>query len=230
MKADLKMIYYIADTHFGYKPILWSAARPFATTDEMDAVIIKNWNDTVNDDDVVYIVGDFAYDKGEIPAFYFEQLRGRKHLIRGNHDVGLDDQERLFDYCESVTDFLEIDDSGYHIQLCHYPFVHHKRALMIHGHIHNRRGPAYQMLKSMPNVLNAGVDINFFKPVTIEQLIKNNEMYYSEKYPELFINPELPQYQHSDEEWDEMHRWTSEHFRTPGNKKPDFRPLPVRNI
>ena len=222
------MIFYTADTHFAFKPILWSTARPFSTTDEMDETLIKNWNSAVGSDDTVYIVGDFAYDMGEVPGDYFEKLNGHKHLIRGNHDVGLDHQERFYDYCESVSDFLEIDDGGYHIQLCHYPFVHHKKALMIHGHIHNRRGPAYEMLKTMPNVLNAGVDINFYKPVTLEELIRNNEMYYSEAFSSLFINPEEVAHLHSEEEWKIMREWTTEHFRPLANKKPDFRLLPER--
>lgn len=30
-------------------------------------------------------------------------------------------------------------------------------------------------LKSMPNALNAGVDINHFRPVTFAELVKNNQ-------------------------------------------------------
>lgn len=224
------MIYYIADTHFGYLPIIRNTARPFNSIHEMDETIISNWNHIVGPDDLVYIVGDFAYNIGEIPADYLERLNGRKHLIRGNHDASLDHQERFFDYCENVTDFWETDDGDDHIILCHYPLVHHKKSYMIHGHIHNTRGPGYEMLKQMPNVLNAGVDINFFKPVTLKELIRNNEMYYSEQYPDLFPDPADPKNSRCPEEAKDIDLdwWSNEHFRPYKVKKADFRPLPVR--
>ena len=222
------MIFYTADTHFGYLPIIYATARPFADTDEMDAVLIANWNQTVSPEDTVYIVGDFAYNKGEIPSVYFEKLNGHKHLIRGNHDASLDHQEDFFRYCESVTDLLEIDDNGSHVILCHYPMVHNKKSYMIHGHVHNRRGPGYDILKTLPHVLNAGVDINFFKPVTLEQLIRNNELFYSDRCDEYFINPDKVREQEDPSVREIIYSWRNEHFRPVNCKTPDFRPLPVK--
>jgi len=223
------MIFYTADTHFGFLPIIRKTARPFGSIREMDETLIANWNRTVGNDDTVYIVGDFAYDRGRVPALYFERLNGRKHLIRGNHDASLDYQEDFFRYCESVTDLCEIDDGDDHVILCHYPFVHNKRSYMIHGHLHNSRGVGYALLRQMPHVLNAGVDINFFRPVTLQELIRNNELYYSEEHPELFPDPndpanwtELPEAAGIDIDW-----WENEHFRPYKDKTVDFRPLPV---
>ena len=39
------MIYYTADLHFHYALLLPS--RPFATVEEMEETLGKNWNDTV---------------------------------------------------------------------------------------------------------------------------------------------------------------------------------------
>ena len=36
------MIYYTADLHFHYAPLL--SSRPFATVAEMDETLIRNWN------------------------------------------------------------------------------------------------------------------------------------------------------------------------------------------
>lgn len=63
---------------------------------------------------------------------------------------------------------------------------------MIHGHIHNQRNHAYEILKTLPRVLNAGVDINFYRPVLLDELVENNRKYYSEEYPELFPVPPRP--------------------------------------
>ena len=52
------MIFYTADLHFLYEPLL--SSRPFATVEEMDETLIRNWNETVSLDDTVYLVGDIA--------------------------------------------------------------------------------------------------------------------------------------------------------------------------
>ena len=78
-----------------------------------------------------------------------------------------------------MTDFNEIDDGEVHIILCHYPILYRRRGYMIHGHLHQTRGPEYGMLRQMPRVLNAGVDVNFYRPVTLPQLIENNRAFYS---------------------------------------------------
>ena len=94
-----------------------------------------------------------------------------------------------------------------------YPILHEKGGYMIHGHIHNQRNHAYEILKTLPRVLNAGVDINFYRPVPLDELVENNRKYYSEEYPELFPVPPRPD------------------RSAPGlmPRKPDFRPLPQRH-
>lgn len=49
---------------------------------------------------------------------------------------------------------------------------------MIHGHIHNNcHEDFWELLVKRPLVLNAGVDINGFVPVTLPELIENNEVF-----------------------------------------------------
>lgn len=175
------MIFYTADLHLGFPRILKACVRPFASVEEMDEVLIRNWNETVGDQDTVYIVGDFAEHNGKAPMQYLKRLHGHKHFLFGNHDAGMADRERLLDCCESVSDLLEIEDGGEHILLCHYPIIHERSGWMIHGHTHNRKDHSYQLLKELPKVLNAGVDINGFRPVTLTQLIENNLRFYSEE-------------------------------------------------
>lgn len=172
------MIYYTADPHFGYPPILAQTGRPFVSVEEMDRSLIDNWNSRVTPDDTVYLLGDLGGHCTPFPERQLSTLYGHKHLIRGNHDTGLEDQQRLFDYFESVTDFLELDDAGYHITLCHYPIVYTQGGYMIHGHLHNTQKETYQLLRQLPRVMNAGVDINDFRPVTLPELIRNNQIYY----------------------------------------------------
>lgn len=172
------MIFYTADLHFGFKGVIEKENRPFSSTEEMDEAIIRNWNNTISDDDTVYLIGDVGSYSLPFPARQVARLRGHKHLIRGNHDTCIVDQQSLFDYFESVTDFLEIDDGAYHITLCHYPLVYIQGGYMIHGHLHNAKKKGYQILTQLPRNLNAGVDVNGFYPVMLEQLIENNRIFY----------------------------------------------------
>lgn len=204
------MIFYTADLHFHYKPFL--PGRPFASVEEMDEAMIRLWNETVTDEDTVYVVGDVGYNGGYVPGGALGRLQGRKHLIRGNHDTGFENAQKLFDYFETVTDFNEIDDGETHILLCHYPILYRKRGYMIHGHLHQARGPEYDILRQMPRMLNAGVDVNFYRPVTLAQLVENNRAFYSGENDAL-IPPPPPRRREGE-------------GLLPG--KPDFRPLPTR--
>ena len=171
------MIFYTADPHFGYEPLL--SGRPFSSVEEMDETIIANWNAVVSPEDTVYLVGDIGWNDGHVPCRTLARLNGHKHLIRGNHDTGFLDAPLLYRYFETVTDFLEIDDGAQHIFLSHYPMLYGKsKGYMIHGHLH-ASGQFHDILRTLPRVLNAGVDINGFKPVTLEQLVENNARFYS---------------------------------------------------
>lgn len=52
----------------------------------MDAELIERWNRKVHRNDTVYIVGDFIFRCRRPPEEYFDLLKGKKHLILGNHD------------------------------------------------------------------------------------------------------------------------------------------------
>lgn len=200
------MIYYTADLHFHYLPAL--EERPFATVEEMDRTLVQNWNETVSPEDTVYLVGDIGYHGGHVPCRVLERLRGKKHLVRGNHDTGYQDAPLLYRYFETITDFTELDDGGAHLLLCHYPMLYDKGGYMIHGHLHRPGSRFHGILQTLPRVLNAGVDVNGYRPVTLAQLVENNRRLYSapaapRPRPRRDVPGRLP-------------------------RRPDFRPLPER--
>ena len=83
------MDYFISDLHFGHENCLVFDNRPFKSIEEHDATIIKNWNDVVGMDDDVYLLGDISWYNATKTIEIFNQLNGRIHLIRGNHDSKL---------------------------------------------------------------------------------------------------------------------------------------------
>ena len=62
--------------------------------------------------------------------------------------------------------------------LCHFPLMswpHMTRCYMVHGHIHKDTTAEYwPLIRKNPLMLNAGVDINGFEPVTFEEMVENN--------------------------------------------------------
>lgn len=172
------MIFYTSDLHFGNDFTRRRSNRPFSSTDEMDAALIRNWNALVTDTDTVFVVGDLGTYEGDIPAAQLSLLKGHKHLIRGNYDSGYTDQQSLFQFFETVTDFNEIEDNGQHIMLCHYPVLYTKRGMMIHGHLHASKEQEWEILNNLPRILNCGVDVNHYRPVPLDELIRNNQIFY----------------------------------------------------
>jgi calcineurin-like phosphoesterase family protein len=78
-------IYFTADTHFSHDAIIRFCDRPFRDAQAMDDALVANWNRRVGPDDTVFHLGDFCWRKGDGLSL-LAQLRGRKHLILGNHD------------------------------------------------------------------------------------------------------------------------------------------------
>lgn len=177
------MIFFTSDTHFGHDNVIGFCNRPFASTEEMNEVMIRNWNESVTGADTVYILGDMFFRCNDAEDI-LKRLKGKKRLIVGNHDgswMTKFDYERYF---VSIDKFLETTDGQHAMTLCHYPLLswkHAKRTYMIHGHIHNdTQSDFYPLIAARGNVLNAGVDINGFRPVTFDEMLENNRRFKSE--------------------------------------------------
>ena len=86
----------------------------------MDEAMISLWNQRVNHDDNVYILGDFCYRNEKSAEWYLSQLKGHKHLVLGNHDTRLLDNEIAMGYCDSIDRMMMyVWDSRKEICLCH---------------------------------------------------------------------------------------------------------------
>ncbi len=176
------MIYYTSDLHLGHANVIRHCSRPFISADEMDAVLIKNWNDKVHANDTVYIVGDFLFRAKRPAEEYLAELKGKKHLIVGNHDKLWMKKVDLSVWFESVSPMLFVTDRGRTATLCHYPMMSwpgmSKGGYMVYGHIHNNTDAVYwPLIASCELMLNAGTDINGFVPVTLEEMIDNNRRF-----------------------------------------------------
>ena len=178
------MIYYISDLHFGHYNIIKLCHRPFKDADEMDEILISNWNAIVQPEDTVYILGDLCYRNGKPPEYYLERLNGRKYLILGNHDTDLAKNRRSgrFPQLEWIRDYAEISDGNRKLVLSHYPMVEwngfFRDTIHLYGHIHNNtENAAYHIMKDIKNAYNVGADILGFTPRTLDQVIRMNKKF-----------------------------------------------------
>ncbi len=179
------MIYYIADPHFGHSNIIHLCQRPFADVEEMDETMIKNWNSRVRPEDTVYVVGDLFFRcEPERVEEILLQLQGRKHLVKGNHDESWMSKVDLDAYFESVEFMTEVNDNDRICVLCHYPLLSWRRegkSYMIYGHIHdNTNMDFWPLIAKRELMLNAGVEVNQYMPVTLDELIANNAVFREE--------------------------------------------------
>ena len=174
------MYYFISDPHFGHENILKMCQRPFENVEEMNEAMIDAWNQRVTGNDTVFILGDLFYRCPD-PESILQRLKGKKRLIIGNHDSSWMDNVDLSRYFVSVDPFLEITDGVRAITLCHYPLLtwkHKLRTYMVHGHIHNdTTSDFFPLLVARERVLNAGVEVNGYRPVTFEELQQNNQAF-----------------------------------------------------
>ena len=172
---------YISDLHFGHANAVLFDHRPFADVDEMDRVMIKWWNSRVSPEDNVYILGDFCYRNSNPAEWYLRQLRGHKHLVIGNHDEATLKNEKAMAYFESVDKMMHVSDNGQQICLCHFPIAewngYYKGHWHIYGHIHNKREETYEIMRKKERALNAAACLNNYTPVSMNELIRNNEAY-----------------------------------------------------
>lgn len=132
--------YFIADLHFGCQN------KYEERTLEHDQIIVENWNYVVHNNDDVYILGDVGRvgnnKDNEYLCKCISVLKGRKHLIVGNHDDLRD--ARLKQLFIEICDYKEITDNfdghNYKVVLSHYPQLfwngQHKGAILLYGHLH----------------------------------------------------------------------------------------------
>ena len=165
------MVFFTADMHFGHRAIINMQNRPFESAEEMDRILLQNYNSVVRQNDTVYILGDICHHmKIEDADALIKKMNGKKYLIIGNHDKKYD--PRLF---EDIRDFMKVSVDGRHFALMHYPMLSWPKknsgGYQLHGHIHARMD--YNEVNRVEGIrrYDAGVDANNFFPVSVKQII-----------------------------------------------------------
>ena len=171
-------IYFTSDQHYFHKNIIKYCNRPFVSVDNMNADMTRKYNHIIDDDDIVIHIGDISAglkDKKDELKEICKNLKGKKYLIRGNHDH-LTDEEYLAMGFIGVSSYLIMEDYF----ICHYPLIpetkyttkaelelikaykESKCTKLIHGHSHS--------IDFGNHKYNVCVDLNGFMPLSFDYI------------------------------------------------------------
>lgn len=187
--------FYIADLHFGHFNIIRYDNRPFVTANEMDNVLIANWNRVVSDDDYVWILGDISWHNESKTINIFKQLKGHKMLVKGNHDKISNTLAKCFN---RIVDYAEFNDGKEKVVMSHYPMPfwngQFRDTIHLYGHVHNSHQwniceswiNEARALQAIPmRMYNVGCMMDWmnYTPRTLDEIIAgyNNTMIDKEK-------------------------------------------------
>jgi calcineurin-like phosphoesterase family protein len=175
--------WFTSDLHLGHTKIIELCNRPFNSIDEMNEIIINNWNSVVKYHDVVYVLGDVALGKIAETLPMVKRLSGRKFLVPGNHDRCWSGNKKI-----RPVDVSRYTNVGFEIspeqsklvmspyawwRLCHFPYsgdsrdddrylthrpIRTNEQILLHGHVHEK-------WKVNDRQINVGVDVWHFTPV-----------------------------------------------------------------
>ena len=181
MRIDLNT-WIISDTHFGHNRIIELAGRP----ENHDEIMIRNWQDSIKDSDMVLHLGDLGLRWGK-PTSLVEQVRelpGEKYMIWGNHD---DNPESFYNDLgfTMIDDFTAVfnaeiwhnlgDDFSDHnirtIMFSHYPRIEPTLEwdINIHGHIHTSGWPPEASLDK--DYRNVSIEYMSYMPVRLYDIL-----------------------------------------------------------
>ena len=171
-RGDDIMIYFTSDLHLGHRGIIEMQNRPFENVEEMNHVLIDNYNEIVHKNDTIYFLGDISHHMPiERVNELLSMMKGKKILIKGNHDKKYDSE--LF---EEICDFKTVSLNGQYFSLMHYPMLSWPKknsgGIQLHGHIHSDEKYNLQNREDNIRRYDVGVDANGFYPVSIKQIIE----------------------------------------------------------
>ena len=159
------------------REFLWGP-RGFTSSQEHDEAIIKNWNEVVGPDDIVYHMGDLMLGDNAHGIECVERLNGHIKLIRGNHDT--DARWKLYGTLPNVeligwADVIKY--KKYNFYLSHHPTLtsNLEKAPHLRMHLINLYGHTHQMGKfyqDMPFMFHVGLDSNDNRPILLDDAIE----------------------------------------------------------
>ena len=165
--SNKEKIYLFSDVHFDHGNIIKYCHRPFNTTNQMNRELLSNWNDAVNENDVVYYLGDMTYGRKRRPIDYWlGRLNGKIFYVRGNHD------KDVITHATIISDRFGIKYKDYNFLLMHDP---HRpfgyEGWIIHGDKHNNNLKDYPFINQKNKTVNVCSEVVNYTPLNLDTII-----------------------------------------------------------
>lgn len=167
------MIYYISDTHFNHTNIIKYANRPFSSVDEMNDIMVQNWNNAIKPNDVVIHGGDVAMKNSKFDINMIRNLNGYKILVKGNHDYSKKTMNG-WGFNEIYTSFYD-KKSGIFVN--HRPLINENDSyrvglytqckIFLYGHIHEK------IMENLQKSKNICVEHTNYTPISQDEILDN---------------------------------------------------------
>lgn len=164
-------IYLTADTHFGHQKMFDWGHRSESHNED----IVNNWNETISKQDVILHLGDLTMTNKETTLEWTSQLKGRKYLVRGNHDGSSDTwfKDCGFEIIPACyKKFKDKYDNPYHVLFTHEPVITlPDEWFNIHGHLHGNNHRSESELTTERHY-DVGVDAHSLTPVKLTTILE----------------------------------------------------------
>lgn len=182
------MIYFTSDLHLFHDKDFLYAPRGFQNIYEHNEAIIQNWNNIITPEDDVYVLGDLMLNNNDGGIAAIKQLKGKIHIVRGNHDS--DSRIKLYSQCYNVVEITEgqfFKYGKYHFFLSHYPCIVsnydadkplERRMISLCGHSHTP-DKFQDMDKGL--IYHVELEAHDLKPISIEEIINDIKEYIGQK-------------------------------------------------
>ena len=163
-------VFVTSNQQFGRPNAIKLYGRPFNTIKEMNDHLIKQWNSVVSDDDLVYVLGNFAWDP-ETAEDAVTALNGDIVVLPGEYDKAMEAIDNMHDTLPNV-EFAAFDVeyiSEIKAAISYWPLLDwplkSKGIPSVIGH----PGPEYAT-DHTKNVINCNCDTWDFKPVDVDKI------------------------------------------------------------
>ena len=160
---DPNNTFFISDFHFDHINIIKYCNRPFKTVEEMNSVMLSNYNKVIKDSSTVYFVGDMSFGRGSHTAkWWLSQLRGKIVYIKGSHDHGI--RPTNLNTCFNST----VLDTGIgKVFIVHEPLQAPSdwKDWVIHGHTHSP-----WLIDSFRKHVCVGVEATNYAPISLQRI------------------------------------------------------------
>ena len=174
----MSKVYFTSDLHFGHDREFLYKPRGFSSIEEHDEAIIERWNNVVEADDIVFVLGDLMLNNSEHGLECLSRLNGNIVVVRGNHDT-----ITRMDLYSKLPNVIETSEGRYfrygkyHFYLTHFPCLSanleaeslKQCTLNLSGHTHSRS----KFFEDRPYIYNVACDAHNCTPVCIDEIIED---------------------------------------------------------